>query len=529
MPARRTSLGGRPTRSKTASGVAHTRLTPRNPNPGSTAGTSPAVRLLVLHHGGVSQQTDGAVLPDQTLNSLRDAVGPSHVLTDRDLRATYETDWTRRFHGEAAAVVRPATVDEVVAVLRACGEVGAAVVPQGGNTGLVGGGVPRVSAPRHERGSPRPQIVLSTLRLRDLEAVDEVAGEVTVGAGVALAALQEHVRGAGWDFGVDMGSRDSATVGGMVAANAGGVNVLRYGVMRQQVVGIEAVLADGSIIRRLQGLVKDNTGYALPSLLAGSEGTLAVVSRVRLRLVPQLPRRAVALLAVDDAAQAAAFAAQLRRSLATLTAAEVFDDDGMRLVLQHRGGEPPFREAHPRYLLIECGAATDPTDDLVDAIARLPSRDAVAASDEGGRHRLWKLREGHTEAVNAAGVPHKIDVAVPISRIGEFDVAVREAIRRADPGARTFVYGHVGDGNLHVNILGPAPDDETVDDAVLELAIEFGGTVSAEHGIGVAKVRWLVADRGDPDVAAMRAIKRSLDPADVLNPGVLFATPLAPG
>ena len=475
-----------------------------------------------VHHGGVSQQTDGAALAEPALHALRAAIGPSHVLTDADIRATYETDWTRRFKGVAAAVVRPGTVEEVAAVLRASREVGAAVVPQGGNTGLVGGGVPRAGAPRDERGSPRPQIVLSTLRLRNLEAVDEIAGEVTVGGGVTLSALQEHVRRSGWDFGVDMGSRDSATVGGMVATNAGGVNVLRYGVMRQQIVGIEAVLADGTIIRRLPGLVKDNTGYALGSLLAGSEGTLAIVTLARLRLVPSLPRRAVALLAVDDAGQAAAFAAAFRRRLSTITAAELFDHDGMRLVLRHAGGEPPFRESHPRYLLIECGAAADPTDELVEAITGLPTRDAVVASDEGGRHRLWKLRESHTEAVNAAGVPHKLDVAVPIGRIGEFDVAVRDAIHRTDPDARTFVYGHVGDGNLHVNVLGPDPDDETVDDAVLELAIQMGGAVSAEHGIGVAKVRWLVADRGEPDVAAMRAIKHALDPAGTLNPGVLF-------
>ena len=146
----------------------------------------------------------------------------------------------------------------------------------------------------------------------------------------------------------------------------------------------------------------------------------------------------------------------------------------------------------------------------------------MVASDEGGRHRLWRLRESHTESVNAAGVPHKLDVAVPIGRIGDFDVEVREAIRRATPDARTFVYGHVGDGNLHVNVLGPDPDDETVDDAILELAIRMGGAVSAEHGIGVAKVRWLVPDRGEPDVATMRAIKRALDPTDALNPGVLF-------
>jgi len=484
----------------------------------------PAVRARV-HDGRVSHQTDGTALPEAPLQALRAVVGPSHVLTDPDLRATYETDWTRRFHGVAAVVVRPGTVEEVAAVHRACWEVGAAVVPQGGNTGLVGGGVPRAEAPRDERGSPRPQVVVSTLRLRDLEAVDEVAGEVTVGAGVKLSALQDHARRGGWDFGVDMGSRDSATVGGMVATNAGGVNVLRYGGMRQQIVGIEAVLADGTIIRRLPGLVKDNTGYSFGSLLAGSEGTLGVVTRVRIRLVPQLPRRAVALLAVDDAGQAAAFAAELRRRLSTITAAELFDDDGMRLVLRHGGGEPPFRQSHPRYLLVECGAAADPTDELVEAIAGLPSRDAVVASDEGQRLRLWKLRESHTEAVNAAGVPHKLDVAVPIGRIGELDIAVRDAIHRADSAARTFVYGHVGDGNLHVNVLGPEPDDETVDDAVLELVIQMGGAVSAEHGIGVAKVRWLVADRGEPDVAAMRAIKSALDPGDLLNPGVLFAIP----
>jgi FAD/FMN-containing dehydrogenase len=293
--------------------------------------------------------------------------------------------------------------------------------------------------------------------------------------------------------------------------------------MRQQIVGIEAVLGDGSVVRRLPGLVKDNTGYPLPALLAGSEGTLGIVTRVRLRLVGSLPRRAVAVLAVDDAGQAAAFAARLRRSLASLTAAELFDDDGMRLVMAHTGAGAPFRDRHPRYLLVECAAPSDPTDELVAAVAGLPARDAVVASDESGRHRLWMLREGHTESVNAAGVPHKLDVSVPIGRIGAFDVAVREAIREVAPDARIFIYGHVGDGNLHVNVLGPDPDDEAVDDAVLSLTIASGGAVSAEHGIGVAKVAWLERDRGAADVAAMRAIKRALDPTNLLNPGVLFA------
>jgi FAD/FMN-containing dehydrogenase len=482
----------------------------------------------VGHDGDVTASTRHH--PDETLlAALVAAVGAPNVLTDADLRASYEMDWSRRFHGAAAAVVRPATVAEVAAVLRACSAAAAAVIPQGGNTGLVGGSVPRAEPPAGRNGV-RPQVVISLLRMRDLESVDRVAGEVTAGAGVLLGSLQEHVRAAGWDFGVDLGARDSATIGGMVAANAGGVNVLRHGTMRHQLIGIEAVLADGTVLRRLPGLVKDNTGYHLPSLLAGSEGTLAVVTRMRLRLVPLLPLRAVALLALRSAGEAAELAATLRRQLPTITAVEVFDEAGLELVLSHAGGQRPFGEAHPSYLLVEAADRVDPTDGLVAALAGLQARDAVIASDEGGRHRLWQLRERHTEAVNAAGVPHKLDVSVPIGTIGAYDAAVREAIRAVAPDARIFIYGHVGDGNLHVNVVGPDPDDERVDDAVLRLAIEMGGAVSAEHGIGVAKTRWLLADRGAAEVAAMRAIKRALDPGNVLNPGVLFpAEPAARG
>ena len=240
------------------------------------------------------------------LDRLRTAVGEQHVLTDADLRAGYETDWTRRWRGEALAVVRPASVEQVADVLRAAAQAGAAVVPQGGNTGLVGGSVPRAN-------SERPQVVLSSARLRALEPVDTTAGEVTVGAGVTLGALQAYVRAAGFDFGVDLGARDSATIGGMIATNAGGIQVLRHGPMRTQLVGIEAVLADGSVVRRLPGLIKDNTGYHLPSLFAGSEGTLAVVTSARLRLVPLRQRRATALCAVDGAAGAVSGAAGLMR------------------------------------------------------------------------------------------------------------------------------------------------------------------------------------------------------------------------
>ena len=448
---------------------------------------------------------------------MRAAVGESHVLSDADLRATYETDWTRRWHGEALAVVRPSSVDEVIAVMLACATAGAAIIPQGGNTGLVGGSVPRPEA-------ALPQVVVSTLRLRQMEPVDGLAGEVTVGAGVTLAALQAHVRHAGFAFGVDLGARDSATIGGMVATNAGGIHVLRHGPMRSQLLGLEAVLADGSVVRRLPGMVKDNAGYHLPSLLAGSEGTLAVITRAHLRLVPIRPRRTVALLGMHRVADAIGMAGYLRRSMPELAAAELFFDEGMQLVLGHAGGEPPFRERHRVYLLLEADGDADPTDRLAAAIAEAPGvTDAVIASDEAGRARLWNLRERHTEAISAEGVAHKLDVGLPIAHVAEFIDRAPTLVEETHAGSATYIYGHVCDGNMHVGIIGPPPDEEAVDDAVLRLAIELGGTVSAEHGIGVAKVGWLEADRGPDDVAAMRAIKRALDPISMLNPGVILA------
>jgi FAD/FMN-containing dehydrogenase len=453
---------------------------------------------------------------DAFLDTLRSAVGPTHVLTDADLRASYEMDWTRRWRGKALAVVRPATTEEVIAVLMACATAGAAVIPQGGNTGLVGGSVPRGL-------DDGPQVVLSTLRLREMEPVDTLAGEVTVGAGVTLAVLQAHVRPARFTFGVDLGARDSATIGGMVATNAGGIHVLRHGPMRAQVLGLEAVLADGSVVRRLPGMVKDNTGYHLPSLLAGSEGTLALITRAHLRLVPLKPRKAVSLLALSEIPNAVALASEVRRRLPSLSAAELFFDAGLELVLRHSSAERPFRERHPAYLLLEADGDEDPTDALAETVAEAGGvSDAVIASDEAGRARLWALRERHTEAIGAEGIAHKLDVAVPVASLAAFIERVPVLVDETRRGSATYLYGHVCDGNMHVGIVGPSPDDEAVDDAVLRLTIEMGGTVSAEHGIGSAKVGWLEADRGAADVAAMRAIKRALDPAWMLNPGVLL-------
>ena len=448
------------------------------------------------------------------IETLRAIVNDRHLLTDAALRASYETDWTRRFRGPSLAVVRPGTADEVAAVLRACADAGVGVVPQGGNTGFVGGSVPRDG-----------EVVMSMLRLNTVEEVDGEAGEVTAGAGATLASVQERARAAGWEVGVDLGARDSATIGGMVATNAGGIRVLRHGPMRRQVLGFEAVLPDGRILTRLPGMPKDNTGYDLAGLIAGSEGTLAVVTRVRVRLVPRLAHRAVAVAgfaAVDDAVAAAA---RLRRELGSLMALELFTDAGLELVMHHARLSQPFVERRAAYLLVEAGSdEADPTDSLVEQLERIGVDEAATAlaTDPAGRERLWALRERHTEAINVEGVPHKLDVSVPLAAYAELVRRAPEAAATAHPGARTIVYGHVGDGNLHVNVLGPDPDDESVDDAVLGLVIELGGSVAAEHGIGVAKVDWLERDRGAATVAAMRSLKAAWDPAGIMNPGVLF-------
>jgi FAD/FMN-containing dehydrogenase len=453
--------------------------------------------------------TSQEIIAGLTARLGADSVVAEPAAMDRFLR-----ELRKRFHQPAVAVARPATVEAVQALARWANDNRVPLVPQGGNTGLVGGSVPRDG-----------EVVLSMLRLQAIEDLHADAGEVTAGAGATLAAVQQRVRTAGWDVGVDMGSRDSASIGGMVATNAGGVNVLRHGSMRQQLIGFEAVLADGTILRRLPGMPKDNTGYDLGGLLAGSEGTLAVITRVRLRLVPPLARRAVAVIGFAEAFAAVAAAGRLRRELASVLALELFTDAGLDLVMRHAAVAAPFAVRQPVYLLVEAGSdATDPTDELLAALEAIGVNDdaAALASDPGGRHRLWQLRERHTEAVNAEGVPHKLDVSVPAARYAELVERAADAVRAVDRTARTICYGHVGDGNVHVNVLGPAPADERVDDAVLELVLQLGGSISAEHGIGRAKVAWLERDRGPETVAAMRALKAAWDPRGILNPGVLL-------
>jgi len=447
--------------------------------------------------------------------ALEAAVGPEHVLVDRDLRASFETDWTRRFTGAARAVVRPSATSQVARVLTACAETGVPVVVQGGNTGLVGGSVPGPEP------SDNPPVLLVTTRLDELSAVSPAARQVTAGAGVRLAALTAHARAASMDFGVDLAARDSATVGGMVATNAGGIRVVRYGSMREQVAGVEAVLADGRVISRLDGLAKDSTGYDLGHLLAGSEGTLAVITRLRLRLVTPEPGRAAAFIAVRDTAAAVDLLAALRARLPGVSAAELCFADGLALVARYLGVPVPLAGAGGAYVLIEVAGETDPLDDLLAALQACDQvLDATVAASAAERARLWQLREAHTEAISSAGVPVKLDVSVPAGRLAELVGLLPEAVAGVAPAAQLIVFGHLAEANLHVNVL--QADAEAATDAVLALVANLGGSISSEHGIGRAKARWLSLSRSQAEIDVMRAVKAAVDPLGLLNPGVLF-------
>ena len=366
---------------------------------------------------------------DPLARGLAEVVGSEHVLTDGDVTAGYARDWTGRFQGEARLVVRPGDTDQVARVVARCADADAPIVPQGGNTGLVGGSVPRA----------RPMVVLSTARLTALGAVDTGAQQVTLGAAVTLARWRAHARAAGADAPVDFASRDSATVGGAVATNAGGSRVVRFGTMRSQVAGLTAVLADGSVVGSLAGLPKETVGLHWPSLLAGSEGTLGVITAVRLRVVPWYRHTATAMVTTRSLADAVAVLAGLRSSVPHLDAVELVLPEAMALVADHLGAEPPVPSPGPAgaYLVVECADHADPTDELIGALADRPDVVDAAVTTEGpARERLVAFRDRITESIGAQGVPLKLDVAVPVARLDELLVAVRALDRRPRRPAR---------------------------------------------------------------------------------------------
>jgi FAD/FMN-containing dehydrogenase len=437
------------------------------------------------------------------VGQLVNAIGAEHVLRVPDVMAAYVVDWTGRYQGNALCVVRPETVEQVSSILHACNIAGVGVVPQGGNTGLVGGSVP---AP--DSGA----VVLSLTRLNSMGPVDPVTGQVSVGAGVTLAALHAHAKAAGWSFGVDLAARDSATIGGMVATNAGGIHVVGNGMMRKQVLGIEAVLATGEVIRSMSGLAKNNTGYDLTQLLCGSEGTLGVITEVSLQLIR--PRSTELILAGCDSVNAALAIAS--RFTGQLAAAEIMDRSGIVSVSRVTGITVPFPT--PFHVLVEVsgGVSADSLEDLEHVTLAMDSRD---------RENYWALRERITEAmaVECTGVSHKLDISVPLA---DLDTVYREITTYLDqPGVRDVVlFGHLMDGNFHVFFTTDTDgsDEEALDIAVLELVAAHGGSISAEHGVGHMKADHLHLSRSSAEIAAMRGIKAALDPQGILNPGVLF-------
>ena len=446
------------------------------------------------------------------LAELIQVVGRPHALLDADARAAHEIDWTGRFHGATPVVLRPGDTAQVAEIVGVCRRFGVAIVPQGGNTGLVGGGVPL-----------QGEVILSLRRLDRIEPVDRRSRQVTVGAGATLANVREAARIAGLAYAIDLGARDSATIGGTIATNAGGINLLRHGGTREQLLGVEAVLGNGDTISHLGGLPKDNTGYHLASLLCGSEGTLGIVTAARLRLISRRDHRVTALLACADVHAAVDAVTQLRSNIDDLEAAELFLHDGLQLVCESFDLRRPFPDDHAVYVLVEVAALTDPTEALAAAVQQLDGiGDVAVARDEAGRTALWRYREDHTLALSKVGMPHKLDVTVPIDRLALFIATTPALVAELVPSARTWMFGHVGDGNIHVNITGVDLDDERADDAVLCRVADLGGSISAEHGIGTVKKPWLHLNRSDSELRAMRAIKRALDPDQILNPNTLL-------
>jgi FAD/FMN-containing dehydrogenase len=446
-------------------------------------------------------------------DSLAEVVGPDHAIDDPDVTASYATDWTGRFKGEAMLVARPGSTDEVAGVLRACAAAGVPVVPQGGNTGLVGGSVPR----------REPMVVLSTRRLTARGDVDAGAAQVTLGAGVTMAEWRRHAKDAGFDAPVDFASRDSATVGGAVATNAGGSRVVRFGTMRAQVAGLHAVLADGSVIGSLAGLPKETVGVHWPSLLAGSEGTLGVITEVRLKLAPWYRHTATAMVATKSLADAVAVLTALRGNVPNLDAVELILPEAMAVVGAHLAATPPVGDASTgAYVVVELADHEDPTDALTGALAGLGEVQDAAVTTEGPpRERLVSFRDRITESISAQGIPLKLDVAVPVGALDELMAAVRRTL--ATHGGRVVPFGHLAEGNVHVNVLEPG-DPAAITREVLIAASGLGGTISAEHGVGIAKSSWIHLVRTPAELAAAAAIKRALDPAGLLNPGVLTAS-----
>ncbi len=437
-------------------------------------------------------------------------VGAAHVSADADVVAARCVDYTGRYRGNASLLVRPGTADEVAAVLKACRDAGAYVTVQGGRTSLVAGTVPE-----------HADVLLSTERLTGLGAVDIAERTIRAGAGATLAAVQRAAAESSLLFGVDLAARDSATIGGMVSTNAGGLRTVRYGNMGEQVVGLDVAMPDGSVLQRHSHVRSDNTGYDLASLFVGAEGTLGVITAVDLRLHSVPAHRVTAVCAFTDL-DSLIPVARAFRDFESIAALELIDGRAVELAAGHLN--QPVSVAGEWLLLVELAADADPTDALADRLVATPQRGKPAVGiDAADQHRLWQIRESVAEVVGLFGPPLKFDVSLPLSAIPAFARDAEALIARHAPDAVPVLFGHAGQGNLHLNVLRCNAGQETaIYPAMMELIAAHGGNVSSEHGVGTRKRQYLGMSRSQADIATMRAIKAALDPTGYLNPAVLF-------
>ncbi len=472
-------------------------------------------------------------MPSFLLDHLRQIVGDAHVLTEGDLTA-WEQDWRRRARGKARAVVRPAATAEVAAVVRACAEAGVPIVPQGGNTGLAVGSIPDASG---------TQIVLSLSRMAAVRSVDADNLTMTVEAGCVLQNLQDVAEKAGLLFPLSLAAEGSCTIGGNLATNAGGTQVVRYGNTRDLCLGLEVVTAQGEVWNGLKGLRKDNTGYDLRDLFIGSEGTLGIITAATMKLYPRPAASLTAWAAVPSMEAAVRLLGLAHRHLgAGLTGFEVMGRFALGLVARHMPQlRVPFvdQEDVPYAVLLENADSESEEHARGRFEALLETAfedgcvsDAVVAENLAQAHQLWHIRENIPLAQAEEGLNIKHDISVPISRIPEFVAYADDLLVREIPGVRLVNFGHLGDGNLHYNVQAPAEGDakaflrdeeKRVNHLVYEAVARFGGSFSAEHGIGELKVSTLEAYQSPVALSMMRSIKQALDPRGLLNPGRVLA------
>lgn len=457
------------------------------------------------------------------IDQLKAIVGAAGWKTDPTELQPHLTEWRGLVFGATPILVAPKSSKEVSEVVRACAAEGVAIVPQGGNTGLCAGAVPDESG---------EQVLLSMARMNRIRDLDACNFSMEVEAGCVLADIQHAASAADRYFPLSLGAEGSCQIGGNLATNAGGVNVIRYGTARALVLGLEVVLADGTVLNGLRSLRKDTAGYDLKQLFIGSEGTLGIITAATLRLFPDPGETATALLALGGSADAVLLLAKLRASLADrIEAFELVSKRIFDLVEAHiPGAKLPFDEAYPWYVLIETATGGDP-ELLENALSNAADEslilDAVIAKNATEADNLWRLRHSIAEAERHAGMGLKHDISVPIGRMQEFLIRGEAQLARLMPEAKLLVFGHVGDGNLHYNVALPrtmTPDalqaaGSRITEAIYDLVAEMGGSFSAEHGVGRSKRSYLEKYRAGAEIDLMRRLKKALDPQNTLNPG----------